>query len=246
MCDIQVCNGSPTIYQSLDAILTRSGQSVSCTAIPKVQCIVPRAPNCEKVEGPILNEFQPDPPGVDPSLMTFELRGSPHQPFTGFLTAIDGSLNAIGRIQEVQSVSGTFDENGILVVNVNDFGNTAYTMVLSSQQGGSRNSDLGEIGNSPNGVRSLFGTIYDSIGVPIQTSDEKLLYDGPNGGTLLRARGVPFSLVFRDSCTLEWYVTIPGTASIYDSSGTALSQDGFNVPDVHTPTFGTTNPTRRS
>lgn len=130
-----------------------------------------------------------------------------------------------------------------------DIQNPAMSVVLSSAQPGNKGDRLSVDSNGHIANHDLFGDIYDAVGVPDSGPDELLLFAENLGGTNLKFVGSQPTLVFRDSCTGEWYAVdrvenVP--TNIYDKNAILLSTDDFNVPNVLHPTFGTANPTRRS
>ncbi|WP_424094492.1 hypothetical protein [Moorena producens] len=77
----------------------------------------------------IISEFQPNPIGSDPALTTFELSGTPGESFEGVIVNIEsdpGGSNP-GDINNFESVSGTFDSNGLLSVSISDIENPSFT-----------------------------------------------------------------------------------------------------------------------
>lgn len=225
---------------------------MQCVPIVKQKCVTPRAPtSCITVDTPLINEFRPNPPdNPNPTVMTVELRGVPGYTFTGYLTSLENDdINRIGRINDVEQATGTFDDNGILVFEMTDIQNPAISVVLSSAKPGNRGDRMNVDSNGHIANRELFGEIHDAVGVPDSGPDELLLFAENLGGTNLKFVGSQPTLVFRDSCTGEWYAVdrvenVP--TNIYDKNGVPLSTDDFNVPNVLHPTFGTANPTRRS
>lgn len=225
---------------------------MTCTALPKSTCITPHDSSlCTPVEAPFINELRPNPPShPDPSTMEVELRGPPGQYFSGWLTSLENDRgNKLGRINEVEPAVGTFNDKGLLVFTIDDLQNPAFTVVFSSEKPGNKNSlmDVNTHGQVLN--RHLFGHIYDAVGVPDSQNDESLLFAENLGGVNLKHIGKQPTLIFRDSCSLEWYAIgrRDGVAhNVYDRSGALLRENEFNGANVLLPTLGQTNPTRRS
>lgn len=178
-----------------------------------------------------------------------EIRGEPGEEFSGHVTSIESdSLPASGSINEVRTVTGHFDENGILVVDTNGLEKPSFTLVLSSDQPGIPGQQLDQNGNDIIDNQATFGTIYDAIGIPDNVENESHLYGVNLGGTNFKYVGGEPSLVFRDSCSGELYAVDPSRTSVMDSKGNVLNFGDFNVPktNVLAPKFGEANPTRRS
>lgn len=180
--------------------------------------------------------------------MIIELRGTPGQLFSGYITSLENDgVTSNGLINDVASASGTFDDKGILIFDVQDLDNPSFTVVLSSQKPGNR-EDRMAVNNEGQLVHpGMFGTIFDAIGVPDSVSDESRLFGAQLGGVNLRFIGNEPTLVFRDSCTGDWYAVdrINDTPThVFDANGLMLNIDEFNSVDVLHPTFGSSNPTR--
>ena len=74
---------------------------------------------------PLINEYQPNPPGSDNDTLNddqVELKGTPNQSFTYCLINVECDADAgnggPGRVDEVATVTGTFDANGLAVVSL--------------------------------------------------------------------------------------------------------------------------------
>lgn len=180
--------------------------------------------------------------------MFIELRGTPRQSFSGYITSLENDgPSGNGMINDVAPASGTFDDKGILIFDVHDLENPSFTVVLSSKKPGEREERMelnneGQITNP-----ELFGTIFDAIGVSDRPSAESRLFGAHLGGKNLRFIETEPTLIFRDSCTGEWYAvdrvnSIP--THIFDMNGVMINKNDFNSPDVLHPTLGSTNPTR--
>lgn len=208
--------------------------------------------SCLTVKKPMINKFRPNPMpknGSNPDPMSLEIRGEPGEDFYGHVTSIESDyLPASGSINEVRTVTGRFDENGILVIDTNGLENPSFTLVLSSDQPGLPGQQLDQNGNDIIDNQAAFGTIYDAIGIPDKIENENHLYGVNLGGTNFKYVGGEPSLVFRDSCSGELYAVDPSRTAVMDSKANVLKFEDFNVPmtNVLAPKFGETNPTRRS
>jgi hypothetical protein len=65
----------------------------------------------------ILNEFEPNPPGADPSSVNIEISGTPKTEFIGYLISIEND-GFDGKVDRATEISGVFDENGFLVIRL--------------------------------------------------------------------------------------------------------------------------------
>ena len=148
----------------------------------------------------VFSEFQPNPPGSDPSTQTFELSGTPGAPFSGWIVSVESDGND-GDVQDWSEVSGIFDENGLLVVDVPDLENPSFTVILTSSFTGSTSTDIDADDDGIADDLSAFGTIYDAIGVPDAAADETSLYGNDVGGTDFVNTGEEPQLIFRSGST---------------------------------------------
>lgn len=185
----------------------------------------------------VINEFQPNPDGSDPSTQTIELRATAGQTsFSGFWGSIEGD-NAFD-VQDSGSFSVTFDANGLATFDIPDLENPTFTFFISTADHSSA-TGIGDI-----------TTAIDALGVPDNNSDT--LYGATLGGTdLVNHAQSGFDnepvLAFRDSVTLEWYAMYedsPGTGSYFafDVNGNQVDNSLFNI-DPQLTTFGSANPT---
>lgn len=210
-----------------------------------------KPPPCANVTSPIINEFRPNHPvNPDPTMMTIELRGKPGTKFYGFVTSLENDfVNRIGRINDIAMVEGIFNDDGILTFEMKDMQNPSITVILSSAEPGTQNQRMSIDANGHIANREMFGTIYDAVGIPDSEFDEILLFAENLGGANLKYIGKQPTLIFRDSCSTEWYAVGRRNGyphNVFDRSGQLLRENEFNVANVLLPTFGFTNPTRRS
>jgi len=201
----------------------------------------------------LINEFQPDPTGTDPSTSTFELSGTPGEAFSGWIVILNGAVttdtpSAQGTATKAEQVTGNFDANGLLVVDIPDIQNKSVTVVLSSNFTGSVNDDLDADNNGTIDDPTVFGTVYDAIGVPDRSS--AILYGANLGGTDFNWFGENnrgSRLVFRDSSTGDLNAVInfnDGSGDrLFDTNGNQLDPTTFTPnPTTVTDTFGSLNP----
>ncbi|WP_299437124.1 ExeM/NucH family extracellular endonuclease [uncultured Rhodospira sp.] len=194
----------------------------------------------------VINEFMPNPPGGDPSTQTFELLGTAGAAFEGWVVSIESDAgSSAGLVDRASQVSGTFDANGLLTVDVPDLENPSFTVALVSDFTGA--TDSTDIDTDDDGVAddlSAFGTVYDAIGVPDDAGE--LLYGTDLGGTDMAFFDDEPRLIFRDGATGELYAVdgAAGSGSVFDASGAEVNATGFDVdPTAGTDTFGAVNPT---
>ncbi|MFH4966839.1 T9SS type A sorting domain-containing protein [Gaetbulibacter sp. M240] len=200
-----------------------------------------------------INEFEPNPDGADPTTVPIELKGTPNTAFSGYLLSIEcDSDKNIGEVQDAEAVSGNFDSNGLLVVNILDLENPSFTLILVNTFTGSKGST--DIDTNDDGVvddTSSFNMVYDAIGIPDHSGDEASLYGADLGGTDFKfiggTSGEPF-LVFRDAQSNELFaVQHPGDTEIYTVAGDPIPVSNFNgnpsmatfgSPNAHESTLG--------
>ena len=186
----------------------------------------------------LLNEFQPNQPGSDPSTQNVELMGLAGTMFTGFIYEIDTDFSPGSTVDRIEAVSGMFDANGLLVVNISDLENPSATYILAS--GGS--AMLGDAFDTVN-FMTQFGTIYDSLNSPDRVADEPNSVAGILGGTNLSYIGSEPVLVQRDSITGQW-LQVNFAGDVFDVAGSLLGNvTDFTGPgyDPNAGSFGATN-----
>jgi len=197
--------------------------------------------------GQVINEFEPNPNGTDPTDVSIELKGTPNTAFTGFILSIESDLGGSqGLVDRFTSVSGTFDANGLLVVSVPDLENPSLTLVLVSSFSGDNTTDIDTDDNGVVDDISTFGTIYDAIGSPDNVGDEASIYGVELGGSDFAYTGDEPRIIFRDGVTGDLFavndVTGDSTDEIYDITATLVSSSDFDVNPAIAPTFGSVNP----
>ncbi|MEM9763074.1 MAG: VPLPA-CTERM sorting domain-containing protein [Pseudomonadota bacterium] len=153
---------------------------------------------------PLINEFAPNPPGLDPGTASVELLGTPGASFTGVLVFLE-SDGANGSVQntgaDIEAVSGTFDANGLLLVTIPDNENPSYTVILADSFSGDTSSDLDadDDGALDAAGIALFGTVFDAFNIPDSSADAGAVsYASDVGGTDLTFIGDEPQLIFRD------------------------------------------------
>ncbi len=197
-----------------------------------------------------ISEFQPNPPGGDPGMQSIELSGTPGEAFSGVIVNIDADgVDNSGEVNPNDApgpipVSGTFDENGLLVVEIPDFENPSFTIVLSSEFP----ADLADIDVENDGVIddiTVFGEVFDAIGVLDEdAADEAFLIGELLGGTDFAFTDDEPEIIFRDASVGDFFAVnaIGDSATIFDAAGNTVSADSFDAdPSVGT-TFGAINP----
>jgi predicted extracellular nuclease len=194
----------------------------------------------------LINEFQPNPTGTDPSTVLLELLGMPGASFSGVLVAIEsdaGTANP-GDINSFEAISGTFDANGLLTVSISDLENPSFTLALLDSFTGSTATDIDADNDGTADDLSTFGTVLDAIGIPDSVSDESLLYGAQLGGQDFAYTGDEPRLVFRDSATQAWFaLNDPDNGEVFDVTGSDVTPAAFDTdPTAGTDTFGAANP----
>ena len=191
----------------------------------------------------LINEFQPNPSGNDPSTQLIELKGPAGQAFTGWIVILDSdSGNASGGVNDVEQISGTFDANGLLTVSISDVENPSFTVILTDNyQDGVDDFDTDNDGQLDGDISNL-GNVLDAIGIPDESGDENFLYGTQLGGDDFKFTEDEPMLVFRDSNTDAWYAINDHTDGIaYDIDANPYTFSSFSG-NLEAPTFGMVNP----
>ncbi len=189
----------------------------------------------------LLNEFEPNPAGTDPTTTTVELKGVAGNSFSGWLVSIESDAgSSAGTIDRAEQVSGTYDSNGLLVVSIQDLENPSFTLVLTDRFTGNVNDDYDAGDDGVLDDLSIFGTIFDALGIPDTTGEP--LYGASLGGADFAYTGDEPGLVFRDGTTNAWYaINDPPNNEVYDISASLVDPTMFDA-DPFTSTFGSVNP----
>lgn len=190
----------------------------------------------------LINEFQPNPVGSDPAMVSVELSGTAGTTFSGFLISIEND-GANGTVDRSTAVSGTFDANGLSVVMIPDLENPSFTFVFCSIDP-LVGTDLDVDNDGTIDSLAALGTVYDAIGIPDSTLDATTMYGTQLGGTDFAYTGGEPQSVFRDGLTGDWYaVNDPAGTDVYDIAATAVPGTDFDVNPTVTPsTFAAVNP----
>ncbi|CAB9504394.1 extracellular nuclease [Seminavis robusta] len=200
------------------------------------------------VHGQLINEYQPNPPGGDPSNVQVELKGTPGQSFTGCFISIECDLLTFaGNVDRIAEVSGTFDSNGLLVDTIPDLENPSHIAVLLDASCASLVASTSLSTGSPASSFSL--PALDAIGVPDSAGDVSNCIpsnhiSGFSGGNHFAYTGDEPRLVFRDGNTNDWYaINDPDRGVVYDINGASHDPSEFDTdPTAGTDTFGQKNP----
>lgn len=174
---------------------------------------------------PLINEFEPNPDGIDPSTQTVELKGTPGQFFDGYFINVESDSGA-----------NPGDINNIVPVLTDN----TFT--------GTINSDIDTNNDGTVDNFSVLGNVLDAIGIPDRSIDEAFLYGNQLGGTdftslrfgnMIR---IEPELIFRDGIT----------NSLYGKKGSEVKDVNVNLVNSNTfdrdptiPTFGSVNPALR-
>lgn len=214
-----------------------------------------------------MNEFVVKPISIATSGSNFEIRGPIGDTFTGKIvylsslqssTSFNGGLLSFTKAEQIETVSGTFDSNGLLQVTIANRFLTYFTVILCSDFQLTTEDEISVLFNAyPVSFSiadpSIFGTIYDVIGSIVGsnpgTNYAIILSGNTYTGTYftdVASNNYNFYVVFRDSCTLELYAV--STTSNAGTSNIVVGADG-NVhgladfsPDPVDTTFGSINP----
>ncbi|MEM7627459.1 MAG: PEP-CTERM sorting domain-containing protein [Planctomycetota bacterium] len=187
----------------------------------------------------LINEFEPNPAGGDPAMVSLELLGTPGASFTGAITSIDtDGGTAFGVVNSTEPVSGTYDANGLLTVSISDLENPSFILVLSSV-GVAGGTDLDTADDGLVDDPSLFGTVYDAIGIIDSVGDASGIPAQLGGDEF--ATPNEFEIAFRDGTTQAWFGVDTFTGEVFDIDGTVFGAGDFDIDPLVT-TFTATNP----
>ncbi|MEM7456580.1 MAG: hypothetical protein AAF456_19705 [Planctomycetota bacterium] len=196
------------------------------------------------VSADLINEFEPNPLGTDPTLVSIELSGTPGAAFSGFLSSLESDVaSGMGQIDRSAAVSGTYDANGLAVVEIGDLENPSYTFMFSSLDGGGLGTDYDTDNDGTLDVSlAAFGTIFDAVGITDNATDP--VFGDQLGGIDIAYSGDEPKIAFRDSLTGDWYVVndagdVP--EEVFDANGNLVSNSSFSA-DPELTTFGSANP----
>ena len=201
------------------------------------------------VDAQLISEFEPNPAGTDPADTTFELSGTPSAMFGFYILSIEND-GIDGNVDRSANVSGTFDANGLAVVTVPDLENPSFTVVLS-ENAIAIGTDLDADDDGAIDDVSLFGTVFDSVGVSDAAGDDATLYSTGLGGSSILFNGAFEPLnVFRDASTGQFFQTVTvdfglptQRVAIFPAGGGAeVSASLFTGGDPLATTFGAINP----
>ena len=214
------------------------------------------AASTAQIQAQMFSEFEPNPAGVDPSEGSIELLGTAGEAFELNIVTLenDGGFNGI--VDFANQFSGSFDSNGLAVVTVPNLENPSFTILLTEQFTGSVNDDL-DADNDGNLDISVFGTIFDSVGISDNASDDSGLYSTLLGGTSILFNSAnsgnsdePLG-VFRDGISGDFYQqTLIDDGAGGDRVGIFAATPGaeidaslFTGGDPTSTTYGSINPT---
>ncbi|MGH1437974.1 MAG: choice-of-anchor I family protein, partial [Lewinella sp.] len=191
----------------------------------------------------VISEFEPNPPGTDPSTVSFEIAGgTPGTPFDLWVLGIE-SDGFDGTIDRATNITGTFDANGLAVVLIPDLENPSFTAVLLDNFTGSIGDDIDPNNNGMGLDLSTFGTVLDAIGIPDASGDAATQYGALLGGQDFAYTGDEPGLVFREASTGDWYaVNDPANGEVFDINAVDVTPAVFESDPTAGTTFGAINP----
>ena len=198
-----------------------------------------------------INEFQPNPPGVDPSPTSFEILGPVGMGFSGFLLAVETDVAGdTGSVQAVFPISGSFDANGILNASIDDLENPSFALFLVDTYTGPTDG-TGVLDSGDDLVTLGITTVFDAISISDETGDIANSIAGGIGGLDYPFTGDEPQLVFRDGVdpSIVYAIDDPAGANAQDQFGNTFDlATGFSLVDgtpvdltVPAPTFGLPN-----
>ena len=191
---------------------------------------------------PLFNEFEPNPAGIDPATQTIEILGTPGDAFSGWVISIESdAVSARGTVDRAEQVSGSFNSDGLLTVDIADLENPSFTLVLVDNFTGSVGSS--DVDSDDDGVVddvSSFGNVYDALDVTDTDSEDEPHYGVDLGGVNFAYIGSEPVNMFRDGTTQAWYA-VDFNGDAYDEAGNLLDAAGFDA-DASVLTYGAANP----
>ncbi|MEM8836916.1 MAG: endonuclease/exonuclease/phosphatase family protein [Pseudomonadota bacterium] len=190
----------------------------------------------------LINEFSPNPTGGDPATQFVELIGEASSDFSGFLFSIEGDFGPDSFIDSAEAISGTFDENGLLTVEIDDLENPSFTLVLTDDTATATPSDF--VDSTDPGTFSILGNVLDAVGTTDGDGEiGEFLFGELLGGVDLGFTGDEPQLVFRDATTGDFFqINDPVGMTAFAEDGTAVDLADFDM-DPAVATFGAVNPT---
>ncbi|MEM9823962.1 MAG: T9SS type A sorting domain-containing protein [Bacteroidota bacterium] len=192
--------------------------------------------------GQVINEFEPNPDGIDSPTQQIEILGTPGAAFSGFFITIESDGNN-GTVDRLTEISGTFDGDGILVATVSDLENPSFTAVLATGTTASTGDDIDTNNDGNPDNAAILGTVLDALGIPDSNSDAATQYGADLGGADFAFTGAEPFRVFRDNTTPtgDWYaVNTPTSTQISDINGNSFDAADFS-PDPRQLSFGVLN-----
>ena len=191
-----------------------------------------------RVSADLISEFEANPPGADPTVTPVELSGTPGAAFSGFLTFIDTDGGAAGGINSSDAVSGTYDADGLAVVELLfDAENPSFTLIFSSAQ---PTADVDAENDLVLDDPSVFGTVFDAVSI-IDAAGDSSNFATVLGGVEF-STAEEFEIVFRDASVGQFFGFDAGSDTVFDTTGGAFTTADFN-PNAAATSFGSINPT---
>ena len=188
----------------------------------------------------LINEFEPNPFGADPSTSTIELVGTPGAMLIGTIISIESDATSIGAIDRLEDFSVTFDANGIAVVTMTDLENPSFTLMLIQGSTVSLNDDLDSNDDGTIDNAGVLGTVLDAVGIPDNSSD--ILFANQVGGTDFVFTGTEPVRIFRDGVSTSLYaVNELNDINVLDAAGASYSTSDFDSDPSTGPNFGSVN-----
>ena len=196
----------------------------------------------------LLNEFEPNPAGGDPSTQMVEISGAANTSFDLWILSIEND-GFNGQVDRATNVSGMYNAMGLASVTIGDLENPSNTVILTDSFTGSVGDDLDPMDNGTLDLTSL-GTIFDAVGVSDNAGDDGSLYGAILGGTdiLFNGEFEPLN-VFRDSINGDWYQTVTVNfgapdqfIGVFEAGAGPLVNPNFFNADPTSTTFGSVNP----
>ena len=191
----------------------------------------------------LISEFSPNPDGSDPGTVQVELSGTANASFDLWLLSVESdNSSGAGLVDRVSNVTGTYDANGLAVVNINDLENPTFTFILAGGFTGDTSTDIDTDNDGVADDLSAFSNIMDAISISDTTGE--LVYGAQLGGIDFPFTGTEPEQMFRLGSTGGWIAVnnvLNASDGIFDEFGNSYVPGDFDSNPL-AYTFGAFNP----
>ena len=191
----------------------------------------------------LISEFSPNPDGADPATVQVELFGQAGASFDLWLLSIESDVTSgTGLVDSANNVTGTYDANGLAVVDIPDLENPSFTFVLAGGFTGSTSTDIDTNNDGIVDDLSAFSNIMDAISISDATGEP--VYGAQLGGIDFAYTGTEPEQMFRLGSNGAWIAVnnvFDANAGIFDENLNSYVPSDFDS-DPLAYTFGAINP----